>query len=86
MKVWLSSHLRHYTANKTEVTASGTTLAEALADLDRQYPGLTFRIIDEQGKIRPHINVYVNAEKVMKLEIPMKPTDEIHLIGALSGG
>ena len=86
MQVHLSSHLRNYTGNRPSVEASGKTVAEVLADLDRQYPGLRFRIIDEQDHIRTHINIYVNTEKVRQIDVPLRASDEIHLLAALSGG
>ena len=89
VNVFVSSHLRGYTQNKGELTAEGATLGEILEDLDRQYPGMRFRIIDEQNQVRTHINIYLNAEKVPKagsLALPVAPGNEVHVIGALSGG
>jgi molybdopterin converting factor small subunit len=52
VKVLLPTPLVEYTANRREVEAEGATLAELLADLDRRYPGIRFRMIDEQDAIR----------------------------------
>ena len=57
-----------------------------LADLDRQYPGLRFRVIDEQDRMRPHMRFFVNGEQVFDLACPLKPTDAVVLVQALSGG
>ena len=62
------------------------TLAEALADLDERYPGIRFRIVDEQGRMRPHMRFFVNGEQVFDLAHPLSPTDSIQLVQALSGG
>jgi sulfur-carrier protein len=86
MKVRLSTHLRSYTNRKGEVEASGATLAEAMRDLDQHYPGLRFRVIDEQDHIRDTIKIYVNSNIMSSLNVPVQPTDTIHIIGALSGG
>jgi molybdopterin synthase sulfur carrier subunit len=86
MKVRLSTHLRGYTHNQSEVEAAGATLDEALRDLDRRYPGLRFRIVDEQDHIREHIKIFVNARQVLPLATALEPADLIHIIGALSGG
>jgi len=86
MKVRLSTHLRSYTGRKGEVEASGATLAEAMRDLDQHYPGLRFRVIDEQDHIRDTIKIYVNSNIMNGLNVPVNPTDTIHIIGALSGG
>lgn len=85
MKVILPSPLVSYT-EKREVEARGTTLVELFADLDRRYPGLRFRVIDEQGGIRPHMRVFVNGTQVRELGLALRETDEVQLIQALSGG
>ncbi len=86
MKVHVSTHLRGYTHNQRTVEAHGATLDELTRDLDRQFPGVRFRIIDEQDEIREHIKIFVNAEQAHALSAPPQPSDTIHIIGALSGG
>jgi len=86
MKIRLSTHLRGYTNHRSEVEAQGATLDELLRDLDRQYAGIRFRVIDEQDQIREHIKIFVNARQAQTLNMPLQPTDAIHIIGALSGG
>jgi molybdopterin synthase sulfur carrier subunit len=78
--------LRSYTKQKSEVAAEGQTLAEVLSALDRRYPGLRFRIINEQDTIRPHIRIFVNEEQVRELSGVLRPDDQIYIICALSGG
>jgi molybdopterin converting factor small subunit len=68
------------------VEGQGATLAELLADLDRAYPGIRFRIIDEQERIRPHIKIFVNREQARSLALPLAASDEVLVIAALSGG
>ncbi len=85
MKVVIPGPLRSYTKER-EVEASGPTLAAVLADLDRRYPGLRFRTIDEQDKMRPHIRFFVNGKQVFELSLPLRPTDEVQIVQALSGG
>jgi len=84
--VYIPSALRSYTKQKSEVAAEGQTLAEALATLDRRYPGLRFRIITEQDTIRQHIRIFVNEEQVRDLSVALQSDDQIHIICALSGG
>ncbi len=86
MKVLIPSPLRSYTAERGEVEASGTTLAEVLADLDRRYPGIRFRMIDEQDAIRRHIRIWVNQDQVSALDMPLRDSDEVIIFQALSGG
>ena len=86
MKVVLPTPLADYTRHRREVEAEGATLAEVLADLDRQYPGLRFRVIDEQDAIRPHIKIFVNRVQARSIAAPLASSDEVLVVAALSGG
>ena len=57
-----------------------------LADLDRRYPGIRFRVVDEQDRMRPHMRFFVNGEQVFELSQPLRPTDAVQIVQALSGG
>jgi len=85
MKVLIPSPLLSYTKAR-QVEASGATLGAALAELDRRYPGLRFRMIDEQDAIRRHVRVFVNGQQTFDLAAALRPTDEIQIVQALSGG
>ncbi|HEX9243635.1 MAG TPA: MoaD/ThiS family protein [Anaeromyxobacter sp.] len=85
MKVILPSPLRSY-ASAREVEAEGATLGALLADLDRRHPGIRFRIVDEQDRLRSHMRFFVNGEQVHDLAQPLRPGDEVQLVQALSGG
>ena len=86
MNVLLPTPLVEYTGGVREVAAMGESLDALLRDLDRQYPGIRFRMIDEQGKIRAHIKLFVNAELQRSLLAPLAAKDEILIVAALSGG
>lgn len=62
------------------------TVAAALAELDRRFPGLRFRLVDEQGGIRPHIKLFLDARQVRDLGIGLPASGELMIVGALSGG
>lgn len=66
--------------------AAGATLAELLADLERRYPGIRFRMIDEQDCIREHMRVVVKREPVFDLATALQPGDKVQILQALSGG
>jgi sulfur-carrier protein len=85
MRVAIPGALRSYTA-AADVQASGATLAELLADLERGYPGIRFRIVDEQDRIRRHIRIFVNGAQANALEQPLAESDEVVIVQALSGG
>jgi len=86
VRVHLSSHVRSYTGGEADVEAEGGTLSEILADIDRRYPGIRFRVIDEQERIRRHMKFFVGGEVATDLGHPVAPGAEVHIIGALSGG
>jgi len=84
--VKIASPLRSYTGGQNSVSGSGATVGDVLADLDRRYTGMRFRMIDEQDKIRQHIRLFVNNIEVKALDQPVREDDTVHLICALSGG
>lgn len=85
MRVMIPTQLRSYTGT-SEVQADGKTLAELVQDLDRQFPGIRFRMVNEQDAIREHIRFFVNRDTAENLEHQLEPDDVVRIIGALSGG
>jgi len=86
MTVRVSTHLHSYTKGQSVVEAQGSTIGELMADLDRRFPGLRFRVIDEQDQVRPHINIFVHRTLVRNLSHPISSDDDVFILGALSGG
>jgi molybdopterin converting factor small subunit len=84
--VRVASPLRSYTNGAATVSAEGATVQDVLADLDHRFPGMRFRMIDEQGRIRQHIRLFVNSGEATQLSAPVRDGDTVHLICALSGG
>ena len=85
-RVVVPSQLRSYTKGASEVDAAGETVADVLADLDRQFPGFRFRVIDEQERVRPHILIFVGGERCEDVAATVPETAEVFIAGALSGG
>jgi sulfur-carrier protein len=85
MKVLIPTPLHSYT-HAAEVEARGATLAALLADLDRQYPGIRFRMVDEQNQLRPHMRCFINNQAVFELSRPLGEDDKVAIVQALSGG
>ena len=85
MKVHIATPLLSYTGARV-VEAEGRSVAELLESLERSYPGIRFRMVDEQNRIRPHMRVFVNREAVRGLDAPLSPSDEVQILQALSGG
>jgi sulfur-carrier protein len=84
--IFIPTQLRNYTGGKTSVAAKGATIDEALADLDTRYPGIRFRVIDEQNRIREHMRIFVDGERALQTSAPVKANGEVHVFGALTGG
>ncbi len=85
MKVLIPGALRSYT-HESHVQAVGATLDELFADLDRRYPGLRFRVVDEQHRLRPNMRLFVNGIGVRELQYALQPEDFVAVVLALSGG
>ena len=85
MKVLIPGALRSYT-RKSQVEAIGHTLDEMFHDLERRYPGLRFRVIDEQNQLRPNMRIFVNGVGVRELQHELQPDDFVAVVLALSGG
>lgn len=85
MKVLIPSALRSYT-ERSQAEARGATLAALLLDLDRQYTGIRFRMVDEQDRIRRHIRIFINGRQVTDLAQALTDNDEVIIVQALSGG
>jgi sulfur-carrier protein len=84
--VRVASPLRSYTSGAATVQAEGSTVQDVLADLDRRFPGMRFRMIDEHNRIRQHMRLFVNTEEATRLSAEVRGGDTVHLICALSGG
>ena len=78
--------LESYAGGTRDVQADGSTVAELLRDLDARYPGIRFRMINEQDQLRPHMKIFVNRESINLLDTAVTPDDEIVILQSLSGG
>ena len=86
MRVLIPTPLRSYTREASVVEAQASDLAKLLEALDGRYPGMRFRVIDEQGRIRQHIKFFVNRAQASSLATPLAHDDEVMIVCALSGG
>jgi molybdopterin converting factor small subunit len=85
-RVFVPTQLRGYTSGRAEVAAAGATLDDVLHDLDRQFPGFRFRVIDEHDRVRRHILLFVGTEREEDLRTRIPEGADVHILGALSGG
>jgi sulfur-carrier protein len=86
VRVLIPGPLRSYTNDAATVSVEGDTLADVVGALDRRYPGIRFRIIDEHGYIRQHIKFFVNGTQARELSPRLTGADEVMIVCALSGG
>ncbi|MFI6511739.1 MoaD/ThiS family protein [Streptosporangium sp. NPDC050855] len=89
VSVRIPTILRTYTGGAAEVSAEGETLREVLQKLDADFPGIGARILDETGKIRRFVNVYVGDEDVRfaeNLDTATPSGAQISIIPAVAGG
>jgi molybdopterin synthase sulfur carrier subunit len=86
IQVLVPSQLHSYTGGVSKLEAAGATVDAVLDDLDRRFPGLKFRIIDEQARIRPHMRLFVGQNAARDVRATLADGDELLIFGALSGG
>ena len=94
VRVRIPSPLRSYTGGEADVVVAipvlapelPPTLAGVLAAVESQHRGLRFRIVDEQGKVRPHIKLFVGRSATRDLATPVPEGEDVMIVAALSGG
>jgi len=87
--VYLPTPLRRLTHGRAKITTGGGTVEEALADLEREYPGLREQLRGPDGAVRGFINVFVNGTEIRRLQggaTPLREEDEISIVPAMAGG
>jgi molybdopterin synthase sulfur carrier subunit len=90
LTVHLSGHLKPFTNGNVKVELPGEfeTVNDALESLWRQFPALRDRVLNEQGEIRRHVNIFSGTEDVKrgKLLASKLTSNELHIFNAVSGG
>ena len=89
MTVRIPTPLRSITKGAAEVHAQGGTVADIVEDLERQFPGIRERLVDEGGELRRFVNIYVNEEDIRFLDgkkTALKTGDQVSIVPAIAGG
>ncbi len=87
--VKIPAPLRKLTGEQRSVRAAGTTLADAIEDLERQFPGIKARVLDSGGKVLSFVNIFVDNQDIRFLQglaTPLQADTEVSIIPAMAGG
>ena len=88
-QVHIPSPLLTLTKGKSEITVDGSDVKEILESLEKQFPGIKERLLDETGALRKFVNVYINEEDIRFLngeDTEIKDGDDVSIIPAIAGG
>ena len=90
VKVRIPTPLRKLTSEKDIVEVNGSaSIGDLIESLEKNYPGIKERLVDEKGEVRRFINVFINDEDIRFLEnkkSPLKDGDEVSIVPAIAGG
>jgi molybdopterin synthase sulfur carrier subunit len=86
VQVFVPSQLTSYTDGASRLEAVGATIDEVLKDLDRRFPGIRFRVVDEQDRVRRHMRLFIGRDEARDVKKQLAAGDELLIFGALSGG
>jgi len=89
VKIRIPTPLRKLTHEQELVEIDAKTISEAFVELQKQFPGIQERLVDESGAVRRFVNVYVNEEDIRFLDnqsTALKDGDEVSIIPAIAGG
>jgi molybdopterin synthase sulfur carrier subunit len=87
--VRIPTPLRTLTRNEKEVQIAATSVSELLAGLEQAHPGFRERLLDESGKLRRFVNIFVNDEDIrflQNLDTKLKDGDQVSIVPAIAGG
>jgi molybdopterin converting factor small subunit len=83
--VKLRAPLRDLAGGSREVEVDGGSVGEALRDLERLHPRIVGWVLDEHGRVRRHVNVFLDGERVRE-DAPIRPASTLHILPSISGG
>ena len=89
VRVRIPTPLRSLTKGAADVQVKADTVTDLIEDIERQYPGLRDRLVEENGELRRFINIYVNQEDIRFLQgekTALKDGDEVVIVPAIAGG
>jgi sulfur-carrier protein len=81
--------MKYYVDNQSEFSVSASTAGELIEKITEQYPSVKFHLVDAEGKLRRHFNIFVNGTHIRDLngmETPLKEEDKVILMASAAGG
>jgi sulfur-carrier protein len=84
-RIRLRAPLKERAGGEAEHELDGSTVGEVLQALERRYPKVTGWILDEHGRVRQHVNVFVNGERVRE-DAELASSDVVQVLPSISGG
>jgi len=87
--VRIPTPLRQTTKGNAEVKVAADTVDDVVTDLERQFPGLKERLLEDGGQLRRFVNIYINQEDIRFLQgatTSLKQGDEVSIVPAIAGG
>lgn len=81
--------MKYYVNNRTEFSVSAATAGELIEKIIEQYPSVKFHLVDSDGNLRKHFNVFVNGTHIRDLsgmETPLNEEDKVILMASAAGG
>lgn len=87
--VRIPAPFRSLTQQQSEANTAGNTVGEVLANLEKRFPGIGARVLDDQGAVRRYINIFHNDEDIrflQQLATPVTEGDRITIVPAVAGG
>ncbi len=89
VRIELPTGLREYAGGRDSFEVRAATLADAIRALNAQHPGLAYRLLDDQGRMRRYVLVFVNEDPVAHLEpeaVRLRDGDTVHIVPSVAGG
>ncbi len=87
--VRLPGALRDATGGQTKIEATGRTLADVIGDIERRHPGFADRVLDDDGRLRTYVNVYIGENDARErggTDAVVPEGSEVMVIPAMAGG
>jgi len=87
--VLVPTPLRRLTGGQSKIEAEGNDVGALLAAINTQFPGISEKVLDEQGDVKRFINVFVNDDEIRTLQglsTPVNSSDRVSIVPAMAGG